>query len=87
MSNELSKKDDIFSVPIENMNIDTIKMLLEIFNFNIPDEQLQHIQISSFKKWRITFINNFTKETISAYYTDECPAYDNNCSRTILWVK
>lgn len=79
MSNELSKKDDIFSSKLESMDIDTIKVLLEIFNFNIPEEQLPYIQISSLKQWRIIFTNNFTKETISAYYTNECPAYDNNC--------
>lgn len=78
MHNELQKIDDIFSRSLENIDIDIVRALLAVFNFNIPEEQLPYIQITGLEKWRITFTNNFTNETVSSYYTNQCPAFDNN---------
>lgn len=80
MNTKLSKKDDISSLTQEKLDIDKLKTLLEMFNFNIPEEQLQYIQINSLTKWRFSFTNNFTKETCFAYYTSICPSYDGNCT-------
>lgn len=79
MSDKISKKEKLFSLTQEEIDINAIKTLLDIFNFNIPEEQLPYIKINSLKKWRISFTNNFTKEEGIAYYTSECPAYAGNC--------
>ena len=81
MNNELSR-DNIFSITQDKIDIDTIQLVLEMFNFNIPKEQLPYIKINTLKKYKISFINNFTKEICSAYYTSECPAYADNLSHT-----
>ncbi len=59
MSTELSKIDDISSLTQEKLDIDKIKTLLEIFNFNILEEQLQYIKINSLTKWRIALHLSF----------------------------
>ena len=64
----------------EKMDIDKIRALLKLFAFDVPEDQLLYIQINTFKKWRISFTNNFTNETCSAFYTDSCPAYAGNPS-------
>ena len=78
METKLQKIDDIFSLTQEKLDVDKIRTLLEMFNFNIPEEQLQYIRINSLTKWRISFTNNFTKEICFGYYTSECPAYGSN---------
>ena len=78
MHTKLSKIDDIFSLTQEKLDIEKIKTLLEMFNFSIPEEQLQYIKINSLTKWRISFTNNFTKETCFGYYTSEFPEFDGS---------
>lgn len=79
MSNEVLKTEDIFSPTKEEIDKDTIKGVLQIFNFDIPEEQLPYIKVNTLKKWRITFVNTATKEECSAYYTSECPPYAGHC--------
>ncbi len=82
MDNELKKKENLFSLTQEKIGTDTIRILLKMFSFNIPEEQLPYIKINSLKKYRISFINNFTNEKCVAYYTSECPPYAGNCRFT-----
>lgn len=79
MSNEVLKTEDVFSPTKEEIDIDTIKGVLQIFNFDIPEEQLPYIKVNTLKKWRITFVNTATKEECSAFYAGECPSYAGNC--------
>lgn len=78
MNKKLSKKEDLFLVPREELNLDQIKLLLEMFSFEIPEEQLPFIKIENIEEWRINFTNTKTNEKYSGFYTDACPSYAGN---------
>ena len=78
MSNELVQSDDV-SLEIQGeINIEKIRILLQMFNFNIPEEQLPYVKIEYFKKWEIAFTNSFTQERYFGFYTAQRPIYKGN---------
>lgn len=55
---------------------DDVKLLLELFEFHVSEEELPYIEIKGLEKWRISFINNLTHEVCSGFYTNKYPSYN-----------
>ena len=66
---------DLFLLPKEEFDFDQIKLLLKMFNFDIPEEELPFIELEKIEKWRIEFTNTKTHEKYSGFYTDCCPEF------------
>lgn len=80
MNLELLKNESVFSLPLEKIDIEQTRALLEMFSFNIPEEQLPHIQLTGLEKYGVAFTNTVTGEECSAEYTHRCIAFGHNSS-------
>lgn len=63
---------------ITQNDMNDIRVLLNLFGFDIPEEQLPYIKIESISDLKLVFFNNLTGEKCTGLYTDYCPRYDLN---------
>lgn len=68
--------ENIFFIPPEKLDTKQIKIVLEMFNFDIPENQLPYIEINSIKDFSLNFTNKFTGEKCFAYRSKKSPFYD-----------